>query len=161
MTLRFCHRRDRRRLIGMILLAECRSLVEPPLPPNAQAMSPPSVYTTWWALTEACSGFHGSLDRVRWYEVPNVATIPYLGEQQGVAYWSLAGNQIVSAGQAVLDGGSVRHDKETKRHAFDFLPSATRYKILIACSPCVRANIAPAAAKRRDHAAHVRPESGA
>jgi len=92
------------------LLAACHSAVEPPLPPNAQAMTAPAVYTTWWEMTEACSGLVGQLSQVRWYQVPGSETLPYQGLDNVVGYWSAASNSIVLAGQVTLDGPSVRHE---------------------------------------------------
>lgn len=110
MLLKLRRRFRRRPLVVMIALAGCRSVVDPPLPPNAEAMTPVSAYKTWWAMTEACSGLTGSFDNVRWYEVPNAATVPYPGKTDVNAYWSYAHDQIVIAGLWALDGGLVRHE---------------------------------------------------
>ena len=111
----------RRLRTAIALISACRSPVDPALPQGAQAMIPPPVYTTWWAMTEACSGLHGSLDRVEWYQIPNSATVPYPEVTDATGYWSFASDRIVLAGRSVLDGGAVRHEMlhallETGRH---------------------------------------------
>ncbi len=123
-----------RRFIGTVLLAACHSAVEPPLPPNAQAMTAPAVYTTWWAMTEACSGLTGQLSAVRWYQVPAAKTLPYHGLDNVVGYWSAASNSIVLAGQAALDGPSVRHEM---LHALLQSPVHPRGDFVIRCAGVV------------------------
>jgi hypothetical protein len=94
---------------ALIGLAACDRLVDPPLPPDAEAFSPPVVYATWWNMTEACSGLTGSLGAVTWYKTSEVLHDVRTGEE-AIGYWSLAGNRIVLMTAAVLDGGTVRHE---------------------------------------------------
>jgi hypothetical protein len=60
-------------------------------------------------MTEACSGVTGPFQDVTFYEVPGVADFESEGRRV-VGYWTSGGNRIVLAGDAVLDGGSVRHE---------------------------------------------------
>ena len=60
-------------------------------------------------MAESCSGVQGSLDAVSFYEVPGVADFDNHGKRV-LGYWSDAGNRIVLAGNAALDGGNVRHE---------------------------------------------------
>ena len=55
-------------------VAACGSdrVVGPPLPSDAQLFSPPGVYSTWWNMTQACSGLTGSLQAVTWYKTDQV-----------------------------------------------------------------------------------------
>jgi hypothetical protein len=106
---------------AIALLCGCQSALDPALPQGAQAMMPPPVYATWWAMTSACSGLSGPLDRVEWYQVPGAATVPYPGVSDANGYWSFASDRIVLAGESVLDGGAVRHEMlhallQTGRH---------------------------------------------
>src|SRR5512143_1658438 len=94
---------------SLILLAGCRNLVDPPLPGGAQRYSPPAVYATWWAMTEHCAGIFASMNRILWFDVPGVSTLPSdIPEVQG--YWSAASNRIVFAGNAAMTGSTVRHE---------------------------------------------------
>jgi hypothetical protein len=96
-------------LAGLWVTGACGSITDPPLPGGARVVPAPELYARWWAMTESCSGITGSLDAVTWYEVPDVSSIPLNGREVG-AYWSLASNRIVVAGNAALDGGLVRHE---------------------------------------------------
>jgi hypothetical protein len=100
----------RRPVMAIVLLASCHSLVDLPLPPDAEEMTPPPVYATWWAMTEACSGISAPLERIRWYVVPNALTVPYPGNSNVAGYWSLASDRILLAGTVALDGEVVRHE---------------------------------------------------
>lgn len=55
-------------VVGAILgLAACDKLVglvDPMFPSDAQEFLPPAVYSTWWNMTQACSGLTGSLGAV-------------------------------------------------------------------------------------------------
>ncbi len=94
---------------SLILLAGCRNLVDPPLPGGAQRYSPPAVYATWWAMTEHCAGIFASMNRILWFDVPGVSTLQSdIPDVQG--YWSAASNRIVLAGNAAMDGSTVRHE---------------------------------------------------
>lgn len=89
-------------------LVACRAPSEP-LPYNAQLVDPPAAYALWWKVTEACSGISGDFAAVRWYVVPNVATIAD-GSDQSLGMWYAAGNRIVLAGRRAMDGRVVRHE---------------------------------------------------
>jgi len=83
--------KGRRRLVTALAVAGGRhTLVDPPLPPTATAMTAPAVYASWWAMTQACSGLTGSLEHIRWYQVPGAMTVPYPGMNDVVGYWSTA-----------------------------------------------------------------------
>jgi hypothetical protein len=60
-------------------------------------------------MTESCSGVRGPLGDIAFFQVPGVADFDSEGRRV-VGYWTSGGNQIVLAGDAVLDGGSVRHE---------------------------------------------------
>jgi hypothetical protein len=90
-------------------LTSCRFPTAPPLPGGAEILTAPAVYARWWAMTEACSGVTGPFQDVTFFEVPGVADFVSEGRRV-VGYWTSGGNQIVLAGDAVLDGGSVRHE---------------------------------------------------
>lgn len=72
-------------------------------------MSAPEVYDRWWAMTEACSGVSAALGDVSFYRVPHVDSFSRNGKSV-LGYWTSAGNQIVLAEGASLDGGNVRHE---------------------------------------------------
>jgi hypothetical protein len=99
-----------RYLSGSLLVASCTRLTAPPLPSGAVAFIAPQVYTTWWKITEACSGIHAEMSTISWYVVPNTGVLPFgsLPDVQG--YWSSSGNRIVLAGNYARDGGTVRHE---------------------------------------------------
>jgi hypothetical protein len=90
-------------------LTTCRFPTAPALPSGAENLARPTVYARWWAMTEACSGVRGPLDDVAFFQIPGVADFESEGRRV-VGYWTSGGNQIVLAGGAVLDGGSVRHE---------------------------------------------------
>jgi hypothetical protein len=92
-------------------LAACGSdgIVDPPLPSDAEIFSPLAVYSTWWNMTQACSGLTGSLGAVTWYRTHEVLHDVQTGEVL-TGYWSSAGNKIVLMTDAVRDGGTVRHE---------------------------------------------------
>lgn len=90
-------------------IAACDGLVDPPLPSDAEQFSPPVVYSTWWNMTQACSGLTGSLGAVTWYKTSEVLHDLHTGEVL-VGYWASANNGIVLTTAAVLDGGTVRHE---------------------------------------------------
>lgn len=108
------------------ILSCADNIVDPRLPPGATQFTPPAVYTTWWEMTQACSGRSGSLDAVTWYEVP--AHVPLESDGRRVtAYWSAASNQIVVSATVARNGQVVRHEMlhallRTKGHSrADFL----------------------------------------
>lgn len=90
-------------------LTTCRFPTAPPLPAGAEIIAAPAVYARWWAMTEACSGVRGPFQDVTFFQIPGVADFESVGRRV-VGYWTSAGNQIVLAGDAVFDGGSVRHE---------------------------------------------------
>jgi hypothetical protein len=83
--------------------------VDAPLPSDAEQFSPPAVYTTWWNMTRACSGLDGSLGAVTWYKTTAQQFDPRTGEPV-VGRWTPGSNRIVMSADAVLLGGSVRHE---------------------------------------------------
>ncbi len=118
---------------AVVALVACRNLVDPELPSNAEEFTPPSVYSRWWAMTEACSGLSGDLSSVSWFVVPGVSTIVLEG-QPVEGYWSLPGNRIVMAGAGKLSGGLVRHEM---LHALRKARGHPRAKFLEDCSGVV------------------------
>src|SRR5579862_2050421 len=68
--------------------------VGPPLPFGAVLFAPPAVYSTWWSMTESCSGVNGDMARVSWYSVPNGSLVDNSGEQLAGEFRS-AGNSIL------------------------------------------------------------------
>ena len=119
---------------AMLVLASCRSPLEPMLPAGAAPLNPPSVYATWWAMTEACAGVTASLDRVNWYVLPGAKVVPFHGRPDVVGYWTSAGNTIVLAGAEALNGGSVRHEM---LHALTRVPGHPRAEFLERCGGVV------------------------
>ena len=115
----------------------CRRVVDPALPPTAQAFTPPAVYDTWWSDTEQCLGRAASIRAVSWYVVPGI-TIPPIGhataEQELNAYWSAASNRIVLTSEAAVNGGVVRHEM---LHALSREPGHARALFLDKCSGIV------------------------
>ena len=87
----------------------CDRLVDPRLPADAEPFTPPRVYSTWWKMTEACSGLTGSLEAVSWVKTGQVLRDPLNGEPI-IGYWSAGSNRIVLANTAVLSGAAVRHE---------------------------------------------------
>src|SRR6266481_7596982 len=96
---------------AIVGLAACGgdSIVDPPLPTDAEAFSPPAVYSTWWNMTQACSGLTGSLGAVTWYKTSEVLHAVGTGDVI-IGYWTAGSNRIVMLGSAMLDGGAVRHE---------------------------------------------------
>jgi hypothetical protein len=94
-------------VLGLVACGD--GIVDPPLPSDAQLFSPPGVYSTWWNMTQACSGLTGSLAAVTWYKTDEVVHDVNTGDVV-LGYWSAAGNQIVLTTSSVLDGGTVRHE---------------------------------------------------
>jgi hypothetical protein len=90
-------------------LATCTLTTAPERPAGAVPLTPPAVYARWWAMTESCSGMTGSLAAVSFWQVPGVSSFTR-GDKSVLGYWTTAGNQIVLAGNAALDGGNVRHE---------------------------------------------------
>lgn len=100
--------------IGMIVAAQlivlaCSDASGPGLPADAEQFSPPPVYSTWWQMTQACSGLTGSLASVTWYKTSKEVTDTHTGDVIA-GYWVPGSNQIVLNSLAMLDGGTVRHE---------------------------------------------------
>jgi hypothetical protein len=83
--------------------------VDPQFPSDAEEFSPPAVYSTWWKMTEACSGMTGSLGAITWFRTSQALHAFPSGDPIG-GYWSPVANRIVLTNDIVLDGGSVRHE---------------------------------------------------
>ena len=96
---------------AIVGLTACGSdrLVDPPLPTDAEQFSPPVVYSTWWNMTQACSGLTGSLGAVSWYKTSQVLHAVGTGDVV-IGYWTAGSNRIVMLSSAMLDGGAVRHE---------------------------------------------------
>jgi hypothetical protein len=99
-----------RRSLLLLSLAACESPTA--LPPGAVPFTPPAVYRQWWALTEACSGLHGSFDAVQWYVLPNASTVQLDDGTVANAAWEGNGNRIILTGQldGLYAGDLVRHE---------------------------------------------------
>ncbi len=101
--------------IGMIVAAQLivlacgDSVGPPPLPADAEQFSPPPVYSTWWQMTEACSGLTGALSSVTWYQTATQVTDTHTGDVIA-GYWVPGKNQIVLNTLVMTDGGTVRHE---------------------------------------------------
>src|SRR6185437_15670094 len=90
--------------------ASCATPTDPPLPPGSHAFAPPPVYTTWWRMTEQCSGIVRPMGSVSWVEVPgNVRLLPQRG-QEIHGYWSSLSNTIVMDSSVALHGDVFRHE---------------------------------------------------
>jgi hypothetical protein len=87
----------------------CDRIVDPKLPDDAELFTPPPVYSTWWQMTEACSGLNGSLSAVTWYKTDQVVHDVRTGEVVA-GYWTAGSNRIVLTSTVMLDGGTVRHE---------------------------------------------------
>jgi hypothetical protein len=96
-------------LAGLWAAGACVNITDPPLPEGARVLSAPELYARWWAMTESCAGITASFDAVTWFEVPDASRVSLNGRQVA-AYWSLASNRIVVAGNSALRGGLVRHE---------------------------------------------------
>ena len=94
----------------MLWLVACESPTG--LPPGAQRFTPPAVYRQWWALTEGCSGLHGSFDAVEWYVVPNASTLRLDDGEVVNAEWQPKGNRITVAAEpdGPYAGDLIRHE---------------------------------------------------
>jgi len=97
------------KVAGVLTLAACDRLVDPLFPSDAQEFSPPGVYSTWWNMTQACSSLTGPLNAVHWYKTDQPLRDARTGEPI-TGYWNSIDNRIVLMNDAVLDGGSVRHE---------------------------------------------------
>jgi hypothetical protein len=95
--------------VGPPLIVACTRIVEPALPPDAEAFSPPPVYSTWWKMTEACSALTGSLAAVSWYQTAEVVHDTHSGDVIA-GYWVPGSNRIVLTAAVMMSGGIVRHE---------------------------------------------------
>jgi hypothetical protein len=91
------------------LIAACERVVAPPLPADAVQFTPPAVYTTWWQMTEACSGLSGPLSGVTWYQTNDIVYDTHSGDVIA-AYWVPGSNRIVVMTTLMNDGGVIRHE---------------------------------------------------
>jgi hypothetical protein len=111
----------------------CSGIVDAPIPTGAELFSPPSVYTTWWNLTQSCSGISGNLGSISWYDAGTSLENPQTGE--GLAgYWDAAGNNIVLTHASTVDGPTVRHEM---LHALLRQPGHLRAQFLGKCAGVV------------------------
>jgi hypothetical protein len=98
-------------LAGSLSLTFCDrlvGLVDPLFPSDAEEFSPPAVYSTWWKMTQACSGMTGSLGSITWFKTNQILRLGN-GDPIG-GYTTFLTNRIVLTNALVLDGGSVRHE---------------------------------------------------
>jgi hypothetical protein len=96
-------------ILGLAACDRILGLVDPMFPSDAEQFSPPAVYSTWWNMTQACSGLTGSLGNVTWFKTNQALRNSSSGESIG-GYWNSFSNRIVLTTDAMLDGGSVRHE---------------------------------------------------
>lgn len=124
-----------RRVAGLacLITCGCNHTVEPPLDPRAVPLSPPAVYARWWTMTEACSGLSGAFSHVNWYVVPGSADVSVNGDLV-TGYYTAGDNKIVLAGEAIYDGGTVRHEI---LHALRRRPGHSRADFLEHCGGVV------------------------
>jgi hypothetical protein len=94
--------------LGLTFCDRLVGLVDPLFPSDAEEFSPPAIYSTWWKMTQACSGMTGSLGSITWFKT-NQALSSGTGEPIG-GYTNFLTNRIVLTNAVVLDGGSVRHE---------------------------------------------------
>lgn len=94
---------------GAPLIVACTNVVEPKLPADAEQFSPPSIYSKWWQMTQACSGLTGSLAAVTWYQTGQLVHDTQSGDVIA-GYWLPESNRIVLATAVMTDGGIVRHE---------------------------------------------------
>lgn len=94
---------------AQLIALACSDATAPKLPGDAQQFSPPAVYSTWWQMTETCSGLNGSLAAITWYQTAEQVTDSRSG---GViaGYWIPSTNQIVLNSLVMMDGQTVRHE---------------------------------------------------
>lgn len=62
-------------LAGLLLMTAC--IMEPKLDDWGVPYDPPTIYATWWAEVEACSGLHGELKRVTWLYYPDTMAVGF------------------------------------------------------------------------------------
>lgn len=101
-----------RRILGsaaVVIIASCGLFADSPLPNGSSRFTPLPVYAAWWTLVEQCSGHTGSFATVTWYEVAGVDQFMWNGQAVS-GFWSTNGRRVVLAGNAVMDGSTVRHE---------------------------------------------------
>jgi hypothetical protein len=96
-------------ILGLTACDRLLGLVDPMFPSDAERFTPPPVYSTWWNMTQACSGLTGSLDAVTWFRTDQRLRSSRT-EESIAGYWGSFSNRIVLTTPAMLDGGSVRHE---------------------------------------------------
>ena len=123
-----------RRASAVLLLSifSCTRIVDPVLDSGAEQFERPLVYARWWSMVESCSGIHGSLSDISWYQVPG-ATVNLDGQDVS-GYWSRGSNSIVLASDEVLGGAIVRHEM---LHALVRQPGHSREYFLNRCGGIV------------------------
>lgn len=95
--------------------------------------SPPAVYTTWWNLTQSCSGVSGSLSSISWYDSGESLQNPQTDE--GLAgYWDGVSNSVVLTHASTVEGPTVRHEM---LHALLRQPGHPRAEFLGKCAGVV------------------------
>ena len=95
-------------LLSIVLFAVCGRITAP-LPAGTIGFSPPSVYRTWWKMTEACSGRVADFSAVSWYILPGTDELPDSVDGVG-GRWYARGDRILLAGGEEWDGSLVRHE---------------------------------------------------
>jgi hypothetical protein len=120
-------------VVGIPGLMACSDVFAPPLPSDAEQFSPPAVYSTWWNMTQACSGITGSLGAVTWYKTDEPLSNPQTGDPI-IGYWNSANNNIVLESGVMLDGEAVRHEM---LHALVRKPGHPRNQFLGNCAGTV------------------------
>lgn len=126
-------------MAAMTVLAAgaCKEVVDPPLHAEAVSFVPAPVYGHWWSMVESCVGMTRSMSTVSWYVIPGVSAFPIRnGDRTDYVsgYWSAAGNRIVLAGTAQLNGAAVRHEM---LHSITQAPGHPRETFLRRCAGVV------------------------
>jgi len=97
--------------LAALVLGGCSYEPTPTLPAGAVSFTAPSEYATWWSRTSQCSELTGSMAKVEWYVVPDVATFATdEGEKVGIRVKTGDRIQIVLAGQYQRHEMVVRHE---------------------------------------------------
>lgn len=94
---------------AILALTVCESSTAPPLPADAEEFAPPPVYSTWWVMTQSCSGLSGSLAAVTWYRTEEVVYDTHSGDVIA-GYWVPGSNRVVLNANVMMDGQTVRHE---------------------------------------------------
>jgi hypothetical protein len=96
-------------VLALVGALACDRIVDP-LPPTAEAFTPPVVFARWWGMVESCSGVAGNLADLQWFVVNGPLVNPSNSSEWVAGYYSLASNRIVLAPGASRDGWTVRHE---------------------------------------------------